>query len=198
MAYAGAWETTVSSEWPGDADEELVARIATGDRQALAALYRAHRQPLFAYLLHLTGDRGLAEEVLQDTFVAVWRGAARFAGRARVRTWLVGIARRQAHNTLRRRALPLADFRDALHLPDSGPEPEACAIITATHDELAATLERLPSALREPLLLACAHGLSYAEIADMLGVPVGTVKSRLHGAKRAMRALLAPAREEGT
>lgn len=196
MAYAMAQETIVASERPGDAEEQLITRIAAGDRHALAALYHAHRQPLFAYLLHLTGDRELAEEVLQDTFLAVWHGAGRFAGRARVRTWLIGIARRQAHTTLRRRALPRADLQDAADLADAAPDPADRAIAAATGDELRATLEKLPAAIRETLLLAFAHGLSYAEIADVLGVPVGTVKSRLHTAKRAMRALLERAREE--
>lgn len=195
MEYAAVQEITSVSEPLADAEAHLLARIASGDRDALTELYHRERQPLFAYLLHLTTDAGIAEEVLQDTFVAVWRGAGSFAGRSRVRTWLIGIARRQAHNTLRRRALPCVDARTLAEVPDPVPEPEERAIINMTDDELAASIERLTLAHREVLLLAFAHDLSYAEIAQVLQIPVGTVKSRLNHAKRALREILGPTRE---
>jgi RNA polymerase sigma factor (sigma-70 family) len=85
----------------GEADEVLLRRVGRGDADALAALYRRHADGLFWFLLRMAGDRGVAEEILQDTLLAVWRGAGGFAGRSAVRTWLYGIARRQAHNRLR-------------------------------------------------------------------------------------------------
>src|SRR5215210_109678 len=85
-----------------ESDSTLLERIAREDRRAVTELYARHQRPLFRYLCQLTPDHGLAEEILQDTIVAVWQGAAAFEGRSAVRTWLFAIARRQAHNVLRR------------------------------------------------------------------------------------------------
>jgi RNA polymerase sigma factor (sigma-70 family) len=188
-------ESASVQERPADAGGELIARIASGDREALTALYHRERQPLFSYLLHLTGDVGIAEEVLQDTFVAVWKSAGSFAGRSSARTWLIGIARRQAHNTLRRHALPRADIAAAEHLSSPLPEPEERTITAATRAEVIAAMTHLSPDHREALVLAFAHDLSYQEMAHVLGIPVGTVKSRLNGAKRELKELLGTQRE---
>ena len=177
----------------GDEEARLIARIAAGERAALACLYARIGGPLMGYLLQLTSDYGLAEEVLQDTLLAIWSSAATFAGRSSARTWLFGVARRQAHNTLRRRGLPLVQpgEEDGLALlPDPGPGPEDAALARAGQAEMAAALARLAPAHREVLLLAVVQGLPQQDLAEILGVPLGTVKSRLHAAKRALRALL--------
>ena len=174
---------------------DLLARIATGDRSALAALHGLEHRPLLAYLHAMTGDAGLAEEVAQDTFLAAWRGASAFAGRATVRSWLFAIACRRAADSLRTaghptlRLLPLDDARDA---PSGAPDPADLAIAAATRAEIAAAIDRLGPLHREILLLTFGHGLSYPELAETLGIPLGTVKSRLNHAKRALRPLLDP------
>ena len=171
----------------GDPDAEHLVRIAGGDRKALAELYARHQRALFRYLCQLTPDHGLAEEILQDSLVAVWQGAARFEARSSVRTWLFGIARRQAHNALRRRGLPLADAEAMDSLQDPDPGPEARLLSLGDAEELARRLALLPLIHREVLVLNFVHGLSYEEIAVVVGAPVGTVKSRLSNAKRALR-----------
>src|SRR5712691_11551952 len=88
-------------------ERQITRRIAAGDREALSELYARYQRLLFNYLLQLTPDYGLAEELLQDTLVAVWKSASRFGGRSSVQTWLIGVARRQAHNTLRQRKISL-------------------------------------------------------------------------------------------
>lgn len=178
------------SERTTDAERQMIARIAGGDRQALTDLYGRYRQPLLRFLLQVTPDYGLAEELLQDTLVAVWRGAGSFAGRSSVQTWLLGIARRQAHNTLRQRGLPLADASQLERLPASHQEPESLALARANREELQAAFDRLAPLHREVLALTFVHELSYPELAKTLGIPVGTVKSRLSNAKRALRTLL--------
>jgi RNA polymerase sigma factor (sigma-70 family) len=192
VASIAVRESARVQEQPADAGGELIVRIASGDREALTTLYHRERQPLFAYLLHLTEDVGIAEEVLQDTFVAVWKSAGSFSGRSSARTWLIGIARRQAHNTLRRRSLPRAsaDIAAAEHLPGPSPEPEERAITAATRAEVIAAMAHLSPDHRQALVLAFVHDLSYQEMADILTIPVGTVKSRLNGAKRALKELL--------
>jgi RNA polymerase sigma-70 factor (ECF subfamily) len=171
-------------------DRELVARIGQGDRDALAELSRRHQSSLFFYLLRLVGDPEVAEEVLQDSLVAAWQGAIRFEGRSKVLTWLVGIARRQAHNTLRRRGLPLVDLAEVESLPSLASGPEDQAVANAEREQLAAAMRRLVPAHREVLVLTFVHSLSYREMAEVVGVPEGTIKSRLSNAKRALRVLL--------
>jgi RNA polymerase sigma factor (sigma-70 family) len=183
-----------ASSFSRGSDEEhgraLIRRIAAGDRDALAALCARYQTAVFYYLVRLLGDRALAEEVFQDTLVAVWRSAGTFEGRSSVQTWLVGIARRQAHNSTRRRVLPRADVAELEVLPAADPEPEDVALAGARREELAAAMARLTPAHREVLVLTFVHGLSYPEMARLVGVPEGTIKSRLSNAKRALRALL--------
>lgn len=171
------------------ADEEwaVVSRIAAGEREALAELYVRHRGPLLGYLRSLLGDSGLAEEVLQDTLFAAWTGAADFGQRASVRVWLLGIARRRARDSRRRQHLPLADSAALAAVPAPDPEPESLAIIGAERDALHAALWRLTPMHREVLVLNFVQELSYRDIAAVLDVPIGTVMSRLHHAKRALR-----------
>jgi RNA polymerase sigma-70 factor (ECF subfamily) len=174
----------------------LLRRIASGDRDALAEVYATYGGTLFRYLLQLTGEPSLAEEILQDTLVGVWRSAGTFEGRSSVQTWLIGIARRQAHNTLRRRALPRADAEelDVLAAPD--PNPEDAVLAEAEREEVAAAIRWLSPAHREVLTLAFVQELSYCEIATIVGVPEGTIKSRLSNAKRRLRALLEGGKED--
>ncbi len=180
--------------WMGersDPDADLVERLAAGDRDALERLYARYGRPLFSYLVDLVGDRGLAEEIVQDTFVAAWRGGAAFEGRSSVSTWLFGIARRQARDRqrgVRPETMPLDELRDE----SEEPRPDAEVLAAADRADLVAALDRLPVHHREPLVLAFAHGLSGPEIASVLGIPEGTVKSRLHAARAALRAHLEP------
>jgi RNA polymerase sigma-70 factor (ECF subfamily) len=176
-----------------DDDRDLLARTGAGDRQALTELYTRHRGAIFAYLLRLTPDQHLAEDLLQETFVAVWKSAASFSGRSTVKTWLIGVAHRQAHNVLRRRVEPRADDAELAHLVATDPEPEEAALAQATRDELLAAIARLSLAHRESLALAFGQEMPAAEIAEALGVPIGTVRSRLRDAKRLLRAILSNA-----
>lgn len=195
-------EPTTDGERDRNGAADLVARMAAGDRAALAELYAGEREAIFAYLRGFTADRQLAEEIVQDTLLAAWRGAARYGGRASVRSWLFAIARRRAADALRRsrlRLLPEPEAEAALaDLPSSEPNPEDLALAAATRQELTAALARLSPFHREALDLTFAHGLSYPELAEVLGVPLGTVKSRLSNAKRALRALLAETDQTGT
>jgi RNA polymerase sigma-70 factor (ECF subfamily) len=182
---------------PVEAAGALLARIAAGDRQALAALYAREGTALLHYLLQFTPDRGLAEELLQDTFVAVWKNAGSFEGRSQARAWLFGIARRRACKRLRRRDPPSASLDDLDEMLASDAEPEATLLAGLAREALLDAIERLSDMHREVLLLTFVHELSYAEIAGILDVPLGTVKSRLNHAKRALRALLASGEEAG-
>jgi RNA polymerase sigma-70 factor, ECF subfamily len=170
--------------------EDLIERIALGDRSALEDLYDTYRQPLLAYLRLLTSDLGLAEEILQDTLLAVWHGAGGYAPRSSPRGWLFGIARRRARDAMRRRTFRFVDVAALETVPASDPDPEDAALAAAAHEALTAAVARLAPLHRETLVLAFAHGLSHQELAETLSIPIGTVKSRLNAAKRAVRASL--------
>jgi len=118
-----------------DSDCAIVQHIAIVYRQALSELYIRYQRSLFNYLLQLTPDYGLAEELLQDTLVAIWKSAGSFEGRSTVRTWLIGIGRRQAYNTLRQLKLPCVDESELEELAATEPEPEELALASVARDD---------------------------------------------------------------
>ena len=174
-----------NAEAAADPDLALLSRIATGDQEAIEELYRRHSRVLLGQLQLMVDQPALAEEVLQDTMLAVWKGARTFRGGSRVRTWLLGIARRQARDRMRRRRpLPMADSELAQR-PSPNPGPEAMAVERSEARRMVAALSTLTPAHREVLGLVFGADLSLAEVARVLAVPVGTVKSRLHAARAA-------------
>lgn len=178
-------------------DLELMRRVASGERRALEELYACHRLALFGYLMGLCPEHETAEEILQDTLVAVWRGAGSYEGRSSLRTWLIGVARGQAHNALRRRGLPLADEAEIEALASNEPEPEAAALANLTRAQLAAGINHLSPEHRQALVLVLVEGLSYEQAARELGTPVGTIRSRLSNARRTLKGMLRAGEEVG-
>jgi RNA polymerase sigma-70 factor (ECF subfamily) len=167
-------------------DEELLRAMATGDPDALSVLYRRHSPWIAARLRRSASSRDLAEEALQDTFVAAWRSAAKYRGEGEVAGWLWGIARRRLVSLARRHggqagaALTDWDFEDSR----AGP-----AEISLARDEarrLRAAVGRLPSDQRGAVE-GVLEGRSVNEVADETGVAAGTVKSRLHRARSRLR-----------
>ena len=169
-----------------DTDADLVRRVAAGDRAALAALYERHGQAVLAQVVLAVGDRTLAEEVLQDTMLAVWRGAASFRGDSRVRSWLIAIARRQARDRLRRHRVPTVTDDILSGWPAAEPGPEDLTLQRAEAAVVAEAVGGLDARYREVLGLVYGASLTLAEAAAVLQVPVGTVKSRVAGARAAL------------
>jgi RNA polymerase sigma-70 factor (ECF subfamily) len=174
-----------------EADAVLVGRVAVGDAAALTALYRRHADRLFGYLQRYSGDRMLAEELLQDTLLAVWRSAHLYAGRSSVQTWMFGIARRQAHNRVRVRQPQQVPLDQLVGWADPAPGPAEWATATAQRAAIADAFAALALQHREVLALAFAARMPHREIAEVLDVPLGTVKSRLHHARAALHRALA-------
>jgi RNA polymerase sigma factor (sigma-70 family) len=171
------------SELDGYTDEDLLIQIQRGQRDSIERLYRRHGPSILALLTRIVDDYQLAEEAMQDTFLAVWNGA-RFEGRSRVRTWLVGIALRQAGSKRRKNKPSLATDIPDLVSPEPGPEEEA--VVSLEVSRLVKELSHLSERQREVLLLTFVEQLTQMEIAELLGVRLGTVKSRIHSAKRAL------------
>lgn len=173
-----------------DPDAPLIRAISGGDMRALNELYARHGANILSYLSSFLNDRQLAEEVLQDVMMAVWNHAGQFRGDSKVRTWLLTIARNRAINT-RRRAVPhLVQFDDALEVDAGDTTPLEKVERKRRSEVMREALNRLPPAYQEILLLVFYHQLSGVEVAEVLGISTGTVKSRLHRAKELLRRVL--------
>jgi RNA polymerase sigma-70 factor, ECF subfamily len=171
---------------PGDSDARLLRCVARGDQQALAELYQRHGRIVLAQINLMAGDRAVSEEILQDTMLAVWRGAGSFRGDSSVRSWLIAIARRQARDRLRRHRMRTVGDDALAGQPSAAPGPEHVALDRAEVTEVAAAMRALAAPHREVLGLVFGSGLSLREAAGVLDVPVGTVKSRLAAARTAL------------
>ena len=175
----------------GDCDDiQLLRRIGQDDGDAMAAFYREHGRIVLAQVLLVVGERVLAEEILQDTMLAVWRGAGSFRGESSVRSWVIAIARRQTRDRLRGRRLRVVDDTYLASQPSSGPGPEVMALDRAELAEVKGAIRELAASHREVLGLAFGTGLSLPEVAGVLEIPLGTVKSRLSAARTALSRIL--------
>lgn len=168
-----------------DPDFELVQAMASGDSQALEVLYARYGPSLLVYLIGQLGQRAQAEEVLQDVMLAAWQAAPQFRGDSQVRTWLLGIARHRAANARRRRTLPRVPLDEELVADD--PRPGDIVERRDRYDAIQRALGQLPEEQRETLELVFFHELSGPEVAQVTGVALGTVKSRLYRAKAALK-----------
>jgi RNA polymerase sigma-70 factor (ECF subfamily) len=171
-------------------DVQLLRRIGQGDEDAMAAFYREHGRIVLSQVLLVAGDRVLAEEIVQDTMLAVWRGAGSFRGESSVRSWVIAIARRQTRDRLRGRRLRVVDDTYLADQPSSGPGPEVMALDRAELAEVKGAIRELATPHREVLGLVFGTGLSLPEVAGVLEIPVGTVKSRLTAARTALSRIL--------
>jgi len=161
-------------------DDELIAALAAGDDAALRELFLRHA-PWLAARLRTALPPPDVEDVLQETFLAVWKGASGYRPRGTPQAWMWVIARNQAALLLRRRGPVTAPLEEA---PQSGLDPAEAAMVRA---DIAAALSGPEG---EVLRLMCVEDRPVAEVAALLGVPAGTVKSRAHRARRMLRAAL--------
>ena len=174
-------------------DRELVAAAQAGDRRALDELLRRHYDRVHAVCRRIAGSSRDADDAAQEAMISIVRGLPRFDGRAQFSTWAYRIATNAALDELRRRKR-----RPALHvLTDDGVAPEpvdplADRQVTAIGDRMAidAALDELPEEFRAAVVLRDVADLDYAEIAEALGVPVGTVKSRIARGRNQLTTLL--------
>jgi RNA polymerase sigma-70 factor (ECF subfamily) len=172
-------------------DTALLAAIASGDKRALRMLYGRHHVRVFRFLVRLTNDAATAEELLSDVFLDVWRQAGRFEGRSQVSTWLIGIARNKALSVLRRRTTEPLDDEAAALIEDPADNPEVALGKRETSSILENCLIELSVAHREIIDLVYYHGRTIDEVAEILGVPQNTVKTRMFYARKRLAELLA-------
>lgn len=167
-----------------DTDERLLDAVAAGSDDALRELYARHAGTMLRLLRRLTSDRGVAEEIMQEAWLAVWQAAGTFRGDSSARGWLLGVARRQAHNRLRRARPQIVEMEEALAVADPAADVEAEVLVKADVAQLGAAVAALPEHLREVVILTLVDELPYGDVSAVLGIPVGTVKSRMSHARR--------------
>lgn len=177
-------------------DENLLTRFRAGQELAFEVLVRRYERELFGYLRRYLGDSSLAEDVFQNTFLQVYTKSGQYEEGRPVRPWLYTIATHQAIDAMRRQGrhqavsldqnreeLPNGEVRNLVDLLETrGPGPAEQVQGDESRERVRASVESLPEFLRQVVVLAYYQGLKYREIADVLGIPVGTVKSRLHAA----------------
>jgi RNA polymerase sigma-70 factor (ECF subfamily) len=176
-----------------NSDEDLLQRIAAGDRLAMRVLFSRHQLKIHRFVLRMVRDEAVAEDAVSDTFLDVWRQAGDFSGRSQVTTWLMSIARFKALSALRRRRELGLDEEWAAGIADDADTPE---VITQKADKGAAIrlcMERLTADHREVLDLVYYHEASVEEVAEIVGIPEGTVKTRLFHARKKLAELLTAA-----
>jgi len=174
-------------------DEFLIRRIAAGDQLAMRTLFARHRVPLYRWLLRIVRDEALAEDLLSDVFLDVWRQAAQFEARSSVPTWLLAIARYKALSAMRRRIDAELDGEIASTIADPADDPEIVLQNKDRGELLRRGLASLSPEHGEVIDLVYYHGKSVAEVADIVGIPAATVKTRMFYARKKLAELISVA-----
>jgi RNA polymerase sigma factor (sigma-70 family) len=176
---------------PSDDELTLLRRVAAKDRRAFETLYNLYYRRIFGYLLKLTRRAELVEEVLNDVMLAIWKGAGTFDGRSRPSTWIFGIAYHKALKALSRRSQEVAeDLEEGRPEPVDAEEPESLAVRREVAGVLGRAIGALSPEQRAVVELTYYYGLAYQEIAEIVGCPVNTVKTRMFHARRRLKELL--------
>ena len=184
-----------SNDYPLPKNQRLIRKVAKGDQTAFEALYDRFNAPLYNYLLRLTHDQTVSENLLQETFLAIWEGAGNYRGDSNVKNWFYAIAHNKAINWLRKtlkdgqsREIPLNN--DAHKQEDSKVNPEEITFTKAQTEDIQDSLGQLSAPHRAVLELAYVHEFTYQEIAQIMGCPEGTVKSRMSYALQRLSGIL--------
>jgi len=171
-----------------ETDADLIQRAGDGDRGAFEALYRRYARPVFGLALRRLGDRGRAEDAVQETFALVWRSARTYRpDRGPGAPWLYAVARNAIVDRSRGRTDASGDVPErAADEPDPAERTEQSWVAWRVHR----ALEELPEREREVIALAYWSGLSQSEVAEFLGIPLGTVKTRTRAALQRLAEVL--------
>ncbi|MGE0715071.1 MAG: sigma-70 family RNA polymerase sigma factor [Alphaproteobacteria bacterium] len=172
-------------------DDLLMRRIAEGDRVAMQQAYNRFHRPVVAYLARLVRDHAVAEELASEVLVGVWRQAARYEGRSSLETWVFGIAHHKAVSWLRKRRDEGMAEGAAEALVDERPDPEANAGDRSMAGLMARLIARLPAEQQAALQLTYYQEMPLEEVAEAMGCPVNTVKTRMYYARQHLKKMLA-------
>lgn len=174
----------------------LITRAREGDQDAFRQLVERYQGAVYNLAYRMLGDPGDAEDAAQEIFVRIYRQLGRYDPARKFSTWTLAIATNYCIDQLRRRRMQLVPLENIIpwaRARDAGPEGEA--ITQESRDEVQRLIKQLPEKYRAPLILRYFDEMSCAEIADVLGMPEGTVKTQIHRARKALEKLLAEGEE---
>ena len=172
------------------ADDVLLAAIAAGDRDAMRTLYNRHRIRVFRFAVRLVDDDAAAEDVVSEAFIEVWRQAGRFEGRSSVSTWIMSIVRFKALSVRRCHPESGVDLKVAETIADPSLSPEQIVLETDRRVQLRACLSKLSPDHRTIMDLVYYHDKTIEEVAEIVGAPKNTIKTRMFYARRRLAWLL--------
>lgn len=173
-----------------DPDLQLLHAMTNGDTTALDTFYERHKPSMMQFLSAELNDHQLAEEVLQDVMLAVWKQAPKFREKSKVRTWLFSIARRQAVRARQRSRPPQHEDLSMMQIVATGNDPPIVMEEQSRRAQMAAKIGQLPTTQQEALSLVFFHGMKIKEAAEIVGVSENTLKVRLFRARKSLRNLL--------
>jgi len=181
-----------SARLPGGnpSDQDLVRAVAHGDRDAMTVLYGRHCKQVYRFLVRRIGDASLAEDLVSEVFLEMWRHADGYRGKSLLSTWLLAIARNKALSAARRRRDEHLDERQMASIADTEESPEGCAQSKDRSATIQKCLGLLSTAHREVIDLVYYHGKTLEQVAAIVGAPLNTVKTRAFHARRQLRSLL--------
>jgi RNA polymerase sigma-70 factor (ECF subfamily) len=171
-------------------DEALIERIAEGRKDAMQVLFARHNVRVFRFALRLVNDRSLAEDIVSDVFLEVWRKAGQFEARSQVSTWILAIARYKALTALRGRRFEELDEAKINTIEDGSETPEDLMHRAKTGEILRDCLQQLSPAHREIIDLVYYHETSIEDAGEILGIPRNTVKTRMFYARKHLAELV--------
>jgi RNA polymerase sigma-70 factor, ECF subfamily len=171
-------------------DEVLIGRIAKGDRLAMQVLFARHHVRVYRFVLRLVGNQSVAEDLISEVFLDVWRQADRFEGRSAVSTWMLAIARFKALSALRKKPEEELDDDMASAIEDPTDDPEVAMQKKDKSEVLRTCLAALTPEHREIIDLVYYHEKSVEEVAEIVGIPENTVKTRMFYARKKLAELL--------
>lgn len=180
MARGTSFRTHPTVRESASEDSTLIRRLSAGDQEALGTLMDRYGGALLHFAHRLVGDMQLAEEIYQDTMLKAWQQASTFRLDGHLKAWLFRVARNNAIDYMRKKRVPVEEFTVCLETAATTFRPEREAERSWLSSEVVEAIDLLPNAYREVIDLRFFHQLCYQEIAQVLGIPLGTVKSRLN------------------
>jgi RNA polymerase sigma-70 factor (ECF subfamily) len=171
-------------------ERELVRKAVAGNEQAFRKILESHYALIYSVVRGVAGQRGEADDIVQEVFIKIFRALGDFRGDSRLSTWIYRIARNEALNAIDRRSPQVIPIDDCMDLPASGENPETSYRRRIGRERLERLMERLDEKQRVAIELRYVGDKSYEEIAEIMDIPLGTVKTYIHRAKLSLKRMM--------
>ena len=171
-------------------EQELVRKALAGDERAFRKILESHYTLIYSVVRGVAGQRGETDDIVQEVFIKIFRALGDFRGDSRLSTWIYRIARNEALNAMDRRRPQVIPIEDCMELPDAGESPDAALRRRMSRERLERLMERLDENQRVAIELRYVSEKSYEEIAEIMQIPLGTVKTYIYRAKLSLKRMM--------